>query len=126
MTLRGVEIRLSEHAVRRFRERVRPGLDEGQARNELSRLVAFGEMVGEPPEWLAATQRQRASCFLVLGDLVLPLDPGRRDREVLCALTCIARGSLSEAARTARSARRSRTGGRRHPAGRRPEVMITS
>ena len=106
MTTRDVQINLSDHAIRRFRERVRPALDDAGARSELSHLIAFGEIVGEAPAWLAATQRQRASCFLVLGDLAFPLDPDRRNREALCALTCIPRGTISEPARIARSARR--------------------
>jgi len=101
-----VEIRLGSHAVERFHERVRPALHLDAAELELGRLVAQGSVVADPPVWLAPRQRQFACCYVVVGDLVLPLEPDRRDREVLVALTCIARGGLSDRARQGRNARR--------------------
>jgi hypothetical protein len=65
------------------------------------------------PDWLARGQRQAAACYLVAGDVVLPLDPCRRDPGVLVALTCVARGGLSELARQRRNMRRRRRPSRR-------------
>jgi hypothetical protein len=101
-------IRFSSHAVDRFQERVRPTLDEVSALRELRRLVHHGTIATEPPGWLQATARQRAPLYLVIGDLVLPLDISRRSNDQLIALTVIPRGSLSTNARALRNARRAR------------------
>lgn len=108
-----ITIELSEHAIDRFHQRVRPALTWEEAEYELDRLTAYGEMVVEPPHWLARTQRQHACCYLLVGDLVLPLVPAYNDREVLCATTCIPRGALSDRARSRRNARRSTRARRR-------------
>jgi hypothetical protein len=112
MTTRTIEIHLSEHAVQRFHERVRPGLDRIAAEDALARLALHGTIDTEPPDWLARHQRQHAACYLVAGDVVLPLDPCRRDPAVLVALTCLARGGLSEPARQRRNLRRRRRASR--------------
>jgi len=101
-----VEINLTCHAIARFHERVRPTLDRRAAEDELARLVAIGLITSEAPFWHATRQRQRAHAYLVVGDLVLPLKPQRGDQSVLIAVTCIARGGLSDAARARRNERR--------------------
>ena len=106
MTTHRIEIHLSQHAVDRFHERVRPGLDRTAAEDALAQLALLGTIEPEPPEWLARRQRQRAACYLVAGDVVLPLDPCRRDPTVLVALTCLARGGISELARHRRNSQR--------------------
>lgn len=103
MTTHRLEIHLSQHAIDRFHERVRPGLDRAAAEDALAQLALLGTIESEPPEWLARRQRQRAACYLVAGDVVLPLDPYRRDPRVLVALTCVARGGISELARQRRN-----------------------
>ena len=105
-------IELSRHAVERFRERVRPGLDVDAASDELARLAAIGEIHEEAPEWLASRQRQVASLYLVAGDVVLPLQFRMGEDDCYGAMTCLVRGGLSLEARARRHARRRR----RHPA----------
>ena len=103
-----LEIRLTTHAVDRFHERVRPALTRAAAEDELARLVLFGSIFSEAPAWFAIRQRQRAAAYLVIGDLVLPLEPVGTGGDAYSAVTCIARGGISETARFRRNGRRHR------------------
>ena len=97
-------IELSSHAVDRFRERVRPGLDPEAACDELARLAAIGELHDEAPAWLAARQRQEATAYLVAGDVVLPLQARPNPPDHYGVPTCLVRGGLSFEARARRKA----------------------
>lgn len=108
-----VAIHVSDHAVVRYRERVRPGLDHGQACSDLQRLLEHGFISSRAPLWLRTTQAQRSAYYLVVGDIALPLDPCTRDRERLVALTCLTRGGLSDAVRASRNLKRHRRPSRR-------------
>jgi hypothetical protein len=110
-----LEIHLSQHAVERFHERVRPSLGIEAAEDELARLVAMGQVVTQPPPWHAERQRQTAPAYLVICDLVLPLVQMGGDPVVLVAVTCIARGGISDQARARRNSlpRAARRRGRR-------------
>ncbi len=101
-------IDLSRHAVCRYRERIRPALEHEDAHQDLRRLIKLGQVSTTPPSWLEQRAFQTAALYLVVGDVVLPLDPCRRDRSRLVALTCLARGGVSETARRRRNARRRR------------------
>jgi hypothetical protein len=105
-------IQLSEHAVQRFQQRVRPSLALADAEEQLARLAVFADLVIDPPAWHAATCAQLAPWYLVLGDVVLPLKAHYSDPDVLVATTCIARGERSDAARERHRARR-KAGSRR-------------
>ena len=80
-------IDLTAHAVRRFRDRVRPALDLDCAADELARLVGQAELTPEPPAWVEGF----AYLYLVVGDVVLTLDPALSDPERLVATTCLVR-----------------------------------
>jgi hypothetical protein len=102
-------VRISQHAVQRYRERIKPGLDEAGARVELERLRAVGTVVREPPRWLHAADR--APCYLLLGDdVALPLlrvaDGG------WIASTCVPKSTLTVNRREAKTARRRSLGSR--------------
>jgi hypothetical protein len=99
---------ISNHAVERFHNRVRPTLDLDAAAAELSRLASLGEVLADPPRWFAERQREEAPRYLVVGDLVMPLRPigPTAGANRWCAVTCIARGGISEKARHARNGRR--------------------
>lgn len=97
---------LSAHAVERFRDRVRPALALDQAAAELERLIDDGRVRNYAPRWVADRQHQRAAFYLVVGDLVFPMDPSHRDQTTLRVLTCLARGHISPAARRAKNRRR--------------------
>ena len=99
-------VELTAHSVARFHERVRPALSPAAAEDELARLLSFARIVPEPPTWLAATARQSADAYAVVGDIVLPLVATGND--VLVAKSCIPRGGISEIARQRRNARRQR------------------
>ena len=123
-----VRIELSAHAVVRFQERVRPALSLRRAGEELRELILLGRITNTAPRWLAARQQQRSAFYLVIGDVVLPLEPSRRDRSILVALTCIAAGCLSDASRAMRNRRRAGDFARSHQAGRsrKPERNLPS
>jgi hypothetical protein len=107
------EIHITQHAIERFHLRVRPGLSTAAAEIELARMVAVGELVNDPPSWYADRQRRTAAAYLVVGDLVLPLEPVDGNPCALVAVTCIARGGISDAARARRNERRRRGAPRR-------------
>jgi hypothetical protein len=84
-----VRVRFSDHAVQRFRERVRPGLGSESAAEQISLITEHGEVTVGPPSW---ADRATSFLYLVVGDVCFPLDADKRDREVLVATTCIVRG----------------------------------
>lgn len=98
-------ITMTAHAIERFRDRARPTLDLPRAAEELQRLIAHGHVCSEAPPWIADRQHQHAAFYLVVGDLVFPLDSSRRDPATLSLLTCLARGAISPAARQRRNPR---------------------
>lgn len=97
---------LTTHAVKRFRERVRPGLAWDAAESELLRLLDLGEIAAEPPAWLADRQLETAESYLVVGDLVFPLARSSYNDSRWLAKTCLARGGISELARARRKRHR--------------------
>jgi hypothetical protein len=103
-----LEIHFTQHAIERFHERVRPCLTIAAAEEELARLVTMADVVSEPPTWLAERQRRTAAAYLVVGDLVLPAERLEGKPYVLVAVTCIARGCLSDRARARRNEARQR------------------
>jgi hypothetical protein len=118
---------VTTHAVSRFIERVRPGLNRNQAELELERILAHGELTDAPPVWLADRAGQDATMYVSLGDIALPLAPSRERVGHWVTLTCLTTGSLSPVARARRNqahARRRRSRQRtdvsRSPAASRP------
>lgn len=88
MSAAPLTIDLTAHAIRRFRDRVRPALDFDCAADELARLVGQAELTPLAPDW----GRGVAHLYLVAGDVVLTLDPALCDPERLVATTCLVRG----------------------------------
>lgn len=81
-----VRVRFTRHAISRFVERVRPGLDEAAAARELRHLSDVATVVTQGPSWYGGS----CSMWLDLGDVMFPLDVDRSDREQLVACTCLA------------------------------------
>jgi hypothetical protein len=103
---------VTAHCVDRFWERAASGC--ARFADALARLELITSQVGtlvDPPPWLTGVE---ADAIVALGpDVVLVVK--RKS-----AVTCLARGGISEAARAARNARRGRrpVGGRRNERGR--------
>ena len=104
-------IQLSQHAVERFQERVRPALDVAPAADELAALILFGDVVDTPPSWHAGTCAQLAPFYLVAGDVLLPLKQHWSEPDVLVATTCLVRGVRSEDVRARVRTRRGHLAG---------------
>lgn len=104
-----VLVRITDHAVQRYRERVKLGLAHTEARDELIRLIRLCPIREGVPAWLDAQQH---SLFHVdLGTVMIAVDPDPRHAEHLVALTvlttgCFARSRRSRNARHSRSRRR--------------------
>jgi len=100
---------LTTHAITRFVERVRPALRWSAAEEELSRLLALGEAVEQPPPWFVDRAQQQAARYVVIAnEIVVPLSASREQPGRWLALTCIARGGISDVARARRNDIRSR------------------
>lgn len=82
-------VSFSAHAVERYVERARPGVDHPCAEAELVGLAGFGVVLAGAPLWATS-----GSPFphLVIADITFPLVPDRFDPEVLVATTCLVRG----------------------------------
>jgi hypothetical protein len=104
----GARIAVTPHALERYIERVRPGLDEACALHELAAVAqAGGTVTRVPPPWMLVDEEMGPQCdtYLLIGeDMVFPMyyDP----RAYRVAATCITRGALSDRARAARQERR--------------------
>lgn len=96
---------LSTHAVERFQERVRPGLTLAAAEDELAHLALAGDVVTTAPPWHADRAAREAPYYLLIADLILPLQPGT-EAGVYVATTCLPKGSVSDATRARRNDRR--------------------
>jgi hypothetical protein len=91
---------VSEHAAEQYRYRVKPALDPGAARAELTQLVSVGEVTSVEPSWVHAAKP--APFYLVIGDaLALPLKPQVGG---WIATTCVAHGTITPTRRAQRSA----------------------
>jgi hypothetical protein len=101
-------ISFSEHACRRYGERIKPALDEGAIRRELSQLLATATVTRTAPSWYRPIpgKHRPVAAYLVAGSVVMPLcDDG--DGE-LRAVTTVAPGTVSEPGLELRRARERR------------------
>lgn len=88
---------ITTHAIERYIERVRPGLDHDSAKNDILRLALVGEFSPGPPEWKEAYAMEwKPTRWLIVGDVCFPM-VGER------AVTCIVKGSLPETMRQERN-----------------------
>lgn len=103
-----VRIRFTIHAVERFVERVRPGLDFASGRLELWRLAGVGTVAAYAPGWLPGSRTSASDAYLVVGDMAVPLVAESSGSRVLVATTVVVRGTISPAERKRRTAERNR------------------
>jgi len=96
-TLRGdtAPINFSPHAVERFGERFRPGLDLDVVRRELSRMLPTLSVSRELPPGYDYPAKPRTLGYLVGEGAVFPLAGGAPGE--WRAVTCLATGSIAEA-----------------------------
>jgi hypothetical protein len=98
---------VTDHALDRFVERVRPSLGREQASDELWRLLERARVVGHPPGWYVPGGDADADRYVLLTpEIVLPgvqLPSGR-----IRLMSCICRGGIGAEARERRNARRAR------------------
>ena len=104
---------MTDHAIERWRQRVRPHLDsDEQAHADAVRLVsAVGEFSETPPAWVngnwARELETEGRGWLVLGDICMPLAEDREKPGRLVALTVLTRGGISDESRKVRNRMRS-------------------
>lgn len=103
-----VALRVSDHAVDRYQERVKPHLNRDDAARELSALVSMSVVREGTAPWLSSPQ---AALFHVdLGTITVTVDPDPQDTSRLLARTVLVSGGFSRRRRTVeRSARQRRT-----------------
>ena len=99
-------VRVSDTAVRRYVDRVKPGLDELTARNELEHLVEHvAHLSDTAPAW--ARDAHPRTHYLLVGDaIVLPLAYDHKGD--WAATDCLTSGRLTDRERRARNAARPR------------------
>jgi hypothetical protein len=94
------EVRITDHCVRRYVERVKPDLERQAARRELDQLKHVGTIATSAPAW--AREADPAAYYLMIGDdIVLPLAGGV---EGWWASTCLVFTGSSDHARDRRRA----------------------
>jgi hypothetical protein len=115
LALRGVqEVAVTDHAVARYRERVKPGLSLGDAEAELLHVLPFARLEAEMPGWHVAPLEQPVAAWAMLGDgIAFPLVHGSQPG-VLVAVTCLTHGCRSEEALVVRRERKARRRAARH------------
>lgn len=99
-------VHLTNHAVARYQERVRPGLDLAAAKRELTRLLAEHGQESERPDWMADRADQPDLWVTIGPDVWLPCLVKQHGRIVAVSVVC--NGNISEATRRKRNAERKR------------------
>lgn len=97
--------RVSEHAVRQYRDRVKPAMSVRRARRDLLAVlrVVRPELQDGPPAWHRATEHDDCAGWIVVADLTFPVASDGKTLK-----TCIPRNSVTEAARARLNRRKSR------------------
>jgi hypothetical protein len=99
-------VRISDHAVEQYQQRIKPGFDLQAAQAELEQLRAVAQIATSAPEWVNAVRQ--APCYLLIGDaIVLPV---LRDRNGWVATTCLINRTITPARRQAKTARKASLG----------------
>ncbi len=99
---------VTDHAVMRYQERLRPGLDVFAAKRDLQRLIAAHGVIVERPDWYVPARHRpsKATAWMMIGpDVLLPL---MGTGSAFCVLTVVCSHGLSDEARAKRSAEKRR------------------
>jgi hypothetical protein len=99
-------VRISDHAVEQYQQRIKPGFDLDAAQAELEQLRTVAQIAASAPEWVNAVRQ--APCYLLIADaIVLPVLP---DRHGWVATTCLINRTITPARRQAKTARKASLG----------------
>jgi hypothetical protein len=99
-------VRISNHAVEQYQQRIKPGFDLDAAQAELEQLRTVAQIAASAPEWVNAVRQ--APCYLLIADaIVLPVLP---DRHGWVATTCLINRTITPARRQAKTARKASLG----------------
>ncbi len=89
---------VTDHAVRRYIERVKPTMSLKAARAEVERLLLTAETTTVAPVWAGREEKGDARTFAIIAPgIALPIT------ETGVALTCLTNGTLSGATRSRRN-----------------------
>jgi hypothetical protein len=98
---------LSDHAVERYQERVKPALDLQAAREDLERMLPLGTFQHDPPPW--DRPFDEADGWLLLGEgIVIPLSRNQDRRPGFWAITVLSHREISPEKRRARNDHKAR------------------
>lgn len=98
-------VEVTEHAIKRYGERVRPALGTSELEREVLRVVHdVGVVVWHRPSW-AGADRNIVGWVVVGPDIAFPLQFHRSKKGVLVAVTCLSRGSYGDTMREERNKR---------------------
>ena len=88
-----IDVRLSDHAITRYHERVKPTLLRHEAKADLERMARLGRVTTERPVFAGG----QAAVYLLIGeDIALPLVRAGRG---FVAVSCMCRAGLGEVTR---------------------------
>lgn len=88
-------MRISEHAVARYQERVKPALGRDDALEDLVRMLALAERRPGAPTWVTSEQ-DADEWFVLADDIAFPVRSGQ-------VVTCLTRSQPGEVVREERS-----------------------
>lgn len=113
------EFHLTDHAIARYIERVRPAADVVCARSDVNRLLAFA-VASPKPEWVHATDSAaNADRYMVAGNVVFPVTVADNG---LVVTTCIVRPPTGAIPWPKHARPAVRSGGRAHARDRRRAI----
>ncbi len=104
----GFPVTFANHAIERYRDRLRPALSIENATAELEAVSAFSVLTPRGPAWMSEDRKEDGVLFLEIGDAAFPLVPDD-DGGSLVAKTCLVKGSMSPEARDRRNRDRQAT-----------------
>jgi hypothetical protein len=90
------EVAVTDHAVSRYQERVRPGLGFDAAEAELLHVLPFARVEAVAPSWRVGPLEHPVAAWAMVGDgIAFPLVRGS-EPGLLVAVTCLTQGCRSE------------------------------
>ena len=105
-----LDVRMSGHAITRYRERVKPGLGREDAKADLERIARQGTILDKPPRY-AYSELDSDAWLQIAEGIVLPLV---RHGSIYLAVSCLCNGGLPEVRRKARNRRKAKRRADKH------------